>query len=137
MTMKTYIPVMEAYLDREITTLKREMGVITGVEVPLGLSDSEGTGHRSHDLSKPSSQNSAVEKLDQQLARLEQIREWLAQDHNLRNLVDAAIAMQVGASERRQRWLSILLTVVSLLVGSLLSLLATPATLTDLLKHVL
>jgi hypothetical protein len=53
--MITYIPVMEAYLDREITALKREMGVITGDEVPLGLSDSEGTGHRSHDLSKPSS----------------------------------------------------------------------------------
>jgi hypothetical protein len=40
-----------------------------------------------------------VEKLDQQLARLGQIRELLAQDHNLRNPADVAIAMQVGASE--------------------------------------
>ncbi len=134
MTAKTYIPTMEAYLDHQIMALKSK-GVIEHAEALPALMNGEENHHSRDNTPQQFTVKNEVDKLDQQLTRLEQIREWLAQDANLRNLVDAAISMQVAASERRQGRLSILLTVVSILVGWLLSFLATPATLTDLLMH--
>ena len=136
MTAKTYIPTMQAYLDHEIMALKSK-GVVEHPEASLALLNGE-ENHLSRDNTpRQLTLKNEVDKLDQQLARLEQIREWLAQDANLRNLVDAAIAMQVLTSERRQSRLSILLMVVSILIGWLLSFLATPAAITELLQHVL
>ena len=136
MTAKTYIPTMEAYLDHQIMALKSKGAIEHAEALPALLNGEE--NHLSRDNTpRQLTLKNEVDKLDQQLARLEQIREWLAQDANLRNLVDAAIAMQVLTSERRQSRLSILLMVVSILIGWLLSFLATPAAITELLQHVL
>lgn len=62
-----------------------------------------------------------LEALDLRITRLAQIREWLKQDARLRDMVDDAIRNQVLASERRQRTLSVILSVASLGVGWLLS----------------
>jgi hypothetical protein len=69
--------------------------------------------------------------LQRQQQRLTTLTEWLADDPQLRNLVDGAIGRQVAASERRQRIYGAILGIASLVVGWLLSLFAT----TDALAH--
>jgi hypothetical protein len=86
--------------------------------VRRGMSARATTGRAPAPLPPPPSD---LEALDLRIARLGQIREWLQQDARLRDMVDDAIRHQVLASERRQKTLSVVLSVASLGVGWLLS----------------
>ncbi len=70
-----------------------------------------------------------VDRLDERIERLSLVREWITSDAEIAHLIDATIGRQVRAAERRQARLSVVLTVVSLVVGWLLSLVGSPATL--------
>jgi hypothetical protein len=66
-----------------------------------------------------------LSELQERVARLKQMQEWLADD-KLRALVDDAIGQQVIRSERRQTIYAVIAAVASLIVGWLLSAI-TPA----------
>jgi hypothetical protein len=72
--------------------------------------------------------------LDERIARLTQMREWL-QDDALRVMVDDAIGRQVKLIARRQVAFSFTVGVTSLIVGWLLSAVSPVATLTNLLHR--
>jgi hypothetical protein len=62
----------------------------------------------------------SLEQLDERLARLTQIRDWL-RDDRLQSMVDDVIGQQVRASERRQVKYSVVIGIASLVAGWLLS----------------
>jgi len=76
---------MEAYLDHEIKALKTEMDSLTRKKAIADHVDAAETVQVANSVPGRPPEDDAVERLNQQLARLEQIRTWLAQDRNLRN----------------------------------------------------
>src|SRR5579875_44996 len=74
-----------------------------------------------------------VTALDARIDRLEQVRDYIDEDHELAALIDSVIGQRVQQAERRQARLSVLLTVISLIAGWLLSLIGTPAMLAHLI----
>lgn len=73
--------------------------------------------------------------LNERIARLSQVRDWLSSDPDLERLVDGVIGQQVRVSERRQVRLGLVFNIVFLLAGWGLSLIGTPAALGGLLHH--
>ena len=71
-------------------------------------------------------------ELQERVARLKQVQEWLADD-KLRALVDDAIGQQVKRSERRQTMYAVVGAVGSLIVGWLLSAITPASVLAGLL----
>ena len=71
-------------------------------------------------------------ELQDRVARLKQMQEWLVDD-KLRALVDDAIGQQVKRSERRQTVYAVIAAVASLIVGWLLSAITPASVLAGLL----
>lgn len=67
-----------------------------------------------------------VGNLDQRIARLMQVRDWIQEDGDIARLIDTVIGKQVRSSEQRQARLAIILNIVFLLAGWALSLIASP-----------
>jgi len=82
--------------------------------------------------SQPAS--SQIGQLDDRIAQLQQIRVWL-KDDKLKSMIDDAIGKQVARSERRQIAYSLIVGVVSLLVGWLLSAISPVSALAQLLPR--
>jgi hypothetical protein len=76
-----------------------------------------------------------VEEIDHRISRLEQVRDWIDEDEYLAQLIDSIIGKQVKTSEQRQARRNIIVNIVFLLLGWLLSILATPANMVSLFPH--
>lgn len=76
-----------------------------------------------------------VASIDQRVARLTQVREWISEDGDIARLLDTVIGNQVRTSERRQVRINLAFNVLFLLVGWALSIFASPQAMSALLGH--
>lgn len=76
-----------------------------------------------------------VAGIDQRVARLMQVREWISEDGDIARLLDSVIGNQVRTSERRQVRINLAFNVLFLLAGWALSIFASPQAMSALLGH--
>lgn len=118
-------------IDCLITLKQKEAKLLRG-RLPAGLAV------RGAEL-PTSEQARQLEELENSLAHLHQIKQWLLEDPKLLPLVDSSISKQVQAMERRQQRQAISLAVITTVAGALLgwltSALASPISLWHLLVH--
>jgi hypothetical protein len=107
--------------------------VVVGRTVLLGLGAVGAVGPLGR-IDEGTLQPVSLASLDERIARLTQIREWLGDD-TLRVMVDDVIGQQVKSAARRQVTYSFVIGVISLVVGWLLSAVSPVATLTNLLQR--
>jgi hypothetical protein len=88
---------------------------------------------------EPSSPKPTLEDIDLFIVRLQQIKEWLAKDEHLLSLVDRHLHQHIHTMEQRQHTNNLVLSITTMIAGSilgwLLSALASPLTLWHLLVH--
>lgn len=131
-----------------IRTAKRISPMLTGVDTLIELLESEAADLASKGASRPagvkgvpapSVPDEQLDDLDQFIARLKQVRDWLRQDPRLLPVVDDAIGKQVHEFERRQSQqnyrLAFITTVGGAILGWLISSFGTPATVWHLFGH--
>jgi hypothetical protein len=80
-------------------------------------------------------QTQIVAGLDQRVARLMQVRDWISEDGDIARLIDTVIGRQVQSSEKRQARFSIILNVIFLGAGWALSVVASPTVLSNIFQH--
>jgi len=156
--MATYLDDLEAAIDAEIEALLSQSD--EGSEAPEErrepkLFSLQGKGDENDEDDTPTEPQAIVGKrprsraalevrpLSARIYRLDQLRRWMKDDPDLFRILDITIGNQVKAAEerqrelakaaeRRQRIFSIVGAIIALIIGWLLSLVGTPATLAQL-----
>jgi hypothetical protein len=121
-------------LNDAINTLQQQ---IVDDAVPPAFGESrrvQPTTADNHHMSSP--EEEIIQALNERIFRLGQVRDWIEEDTHLAHLIDSVIGRQVLLSERRQARFNTALNGVFLILGWMLSLVGTPATLAMYLtKH--
>jgi primosomal protein N'' len=133
MSRQLYTRVLSEALVADIATLKIQL------EQAIQNQSVEAFPEQSRLITKGSTVTPAareiVEEIDRRISRLEQVRDWIDEDEYLAHLIDSVIGKQVKTSEQRQARKNIIMNIVFLLLGWLLSILATPANIVSLFPH--
>jgi hypothetical protein len=66
----------------------------------------------------------AVVALDQRIARLEEVRDWMSEDRGIASLIENVIEQQAKGARRRHRVISTLVVIIALASGWILALLS-------------
>ncbi len=135
--MPRYTQALEAAITQQIASLRQQIDTIDNAptaapSAPDGVRRGSGTAG----IPKPSeAAEEIIAALDQRISRLERVRDWIDEDHELATLIDTTIGNQVKKEMRRQRRFNVVLNVSLLILGWLLSLLSTPDTLFTLIQQ--
>jgi hypothetical protein len=133
MSQNPYTRVLSEALTADIATLKIQL------EQAIQHQPVEAFPEQSRRILEGSTATPAVreivEEIDRRISRLEQVRDWIDEDEYLAHLIDSVIGKKVKASEQRQARRNIIVNVIFLLLGWLLSILATPANIVSLFPH--